>query len=240
MGLCEQSGPSVGQQGQKRENTGELCHSLNAPGRMAETEWFLHRRMRVTKRSGRQGHSEQRWLCTLQCGHPCCWGCREFTGAPWRLDRLWERKSSNRSSSGSSWLEDDEGHAGTLTRRWPPGRWWGWGSRQRFSPHRPRAGSSCSEPCTPPRTAPCSHRSLWDRMGWARARARHSPPPPGMLRQGLPHLGSAVWGSRAHPQARGESSPVSRGTAPARSLWGGALGAARGMQHCPGARDSPA
>ena len=49
---------------------------------------------------------------------------------------------------------------GTLTRRRPPGRWWGWGSRQCSSPHHPRARSSCSAPCTPPRSAPCRHRSL--------------------------------------------------------------------------------
>ena len=192
MGLCERSGSSAGQQREKRENTGEPCHSPNAPGRMVGTDWLLHRRMRATKRSERQGHSEQRWLCTPQCGHPRCWGCHKFTGAPWRLGRLWERKSSSRSSSESCRPEDGEGHAGTLTRRRPPGRWWGWGSRRRSSPRRPRARSSCSEPCTPPRTAPCSHRSLRDRTGWARA--RQSP---------LPGQGRCAGGCHGSAQQHG-------------------------------------
>lgn len=59
---------------------GGLCQSLSAPGRMVGPGWVLPRRMRATKRSGRQGHGEQRWLCAPQCGHPHCWGCHGFTG----------------------------------------------------------------------------------------------------------------------------------------------------------------
>lgn len=213
----------------KRKEGGyrELCHSPNTPGSMVGNDWFLHRRMRATKQSGRQGDSEQRWLCTPERDHPCCWGCHKFIGASWRPDRLWEKNSRNRSSSGSSQLEDGESHAGTLTRRWPPGRWWGWGSRRRSSPRRPRARSSCSEPCTPPRTALCSHPSLRDRTGLARA--RYCPSSPHSTRDTVQGTATA-WLSSMGLQG---TSPSRRGeqprSVPACNLWG----AARGTRQCP-------